>query len=243
MLSILIPVYNEEEVIESTVRSLYELLSSEKILHEILVINDRSTDETENVLKSLQTEIPPLRYVNNALPRGFGYSLRYGLSIFKGDSVCIFMADCSEPPQDVVRFYRKMEEGYDCIFGSRFIKGGSLYNYPTLKLIINRMANFFIRSLFWMKYNDTTNAFKLYRRSVIDGIQPLLSSHFNLTVELPLKAIIRGYKYAILPNTWNSKKNRISKLNIKDMGSRYLYIVLTCFIEKLLTGDDYKKRN
>ncbi len=240
MLSILIPAYNEEEVIEPTVRGLYQALSLAQISHEILVVNDCSKDGTEGILCSLQREIPTLRYVNNVPPHGFGFAIRYGLSVFRGEAVCIFMADSSDSPEDVVRFYRTMEAGYDCVFGSRFIKGGKTFDYPLFKLLLNRMGNFFIRTLFWMKYNDTTNAFKLYRRNVISGIQPFLSSHFNLTVELPLKAIVRGYKYAVLPNSWHNRKKGVSKFKIKEMGSRYLFIILYCFIEKVLSRGDYK---
>jgi len=240
MLSILIPAYNEEEVIEQTVRSLYEELLASHILHEILIINDRSKDGTESILCRLQAEIPTLRYANNCPPNGFGFAVRYGLSIFRGDAVCIFMADSSDSPKDVVRFYQKMEEGYDCVFGSRFMKEGTVYDYPLLKWVFNRLGNLFIQILFLMKYNDTTNAFKIYRRHVIAGIQPILSSHFNLTVELPLKAIVRGYTYAVLPNSWHNRKKGVSKFKIKEMGSRYLFIIFYCFIEKLFSRGDYK---
>jgi len=237
MLSVIIPAHNEEKVIESTIRSLYRELSS--ISHEIVVVNDCSTDRTEEILHLLTQEIPTLRYANNVSPHGFGFAIRYGLAIFRGDAVCIFMADSSDSPADLVRFYKKMQEGYDCVFGSRFIKGGAIFNYPFLKLVLNRLGNLFIRTLFWMRYNDTTNAFKLYRRHVISGIQPILSSHFNLTVELPLKAIVRGYKYAILPNSWHNRKEGSSKFKIKEIGSRYLFIIFYCFIEKTLSRGDY----
>ena len=240
MLSVIIPAYNEEEVIETTVHALYSTLKAANISHEILVVNDCSADETETILIRLQAEIPSLRFVNNIPPHGFGFAVRYGLSIFRGDCVCIFMADSSDSPEDLVRFYRKMQEGYDCVFGSRFIRGGKVFNYPFLKLVLNRLGNFFIRSLFWIKYNDTTNAFKLYKRHVISGIQPFLSSHFNLTVELPLKAIVRGYKYAILPNSWTNRKKGLSKFKIKEIGSRYLFIIFYCFIEKTFSCGDCK---
>ncbi|MEI6242179.1 MAG: glycosyltransferase family 2 protein [Chlamydiota bacterium] len=240
LLSVLIPAHNEEGHIASTVKSLYQELSQEGISHEILVVNDCSMDNTEKILIKLQSEVKTLTYVNNTPPNGFGFALRYGLSIFKGDCVCIFMADSSDSPKDVVRFYRKMEEGYDCIFGSRFIKGGKVFHYPLFKRLLNRLGNTMIQLLFWMKYNDTTNAFKLYKRHVIGGLQPLLSCHFNLTVELPLKAIVRGYSYSVLPNSWTNRKNGISKFKIREMGSRYLFIIFYCFIEKIFSRGDYK---
>ncbi len=141
----------------------------------------------------------------------------------------------------VVRSLR-VEAGAECVFGSRFMKGGKIIDYPIHKLIMNRMANWFIRTIFMHGLNDTTNAFKCYRREVIEGCQPFLSVHFNLTVELPLKAMIRGYKYDIIPITWTNRQSGVSKLKIREMGSRYLFVVLYCFLERMLCGKDYQRR-
>ena len=133
-----------------------------------------------------------------------------------------------------------LDRDVDCVFGSRFIRGGRTVDYPSVTLIVNRIANHLIRVLFGLRYNDITNAFKLYRRPVIEGLKPFLSPHFNLTVELPLKAIVRGYSYAVVPNEWINRKSGVSKLRIQEMGSRYLFIVLYCLIEKWLSRGDYR---
>lgn len=241
-LSIVIPAHNEEGCIEETVRAHHDALLAAQIEHEILVVNDASSDSTEEILISLSAQIEELRYVTNTPPNGFGLAVRKGLNNFSGDIVAVVMADGSDAPEDVVKFYRKIIEGYDCVFGSRFISGGATYDYPKVKLVINRMANAFIKTLFVFKYNDTTNAFKMYRRETIDGLRPFLSHHFNLTVELPLKAITRGYKYTVLPNSWRNRTTGVAKLKIKEMGNRYLFIVLYCLIEKWLSVGDYKKK-
>jgi dolichol-phosphate mannosyltransferase len=242
LLSIVIPAHNEEGCIESTVRDLNTQLTAAGIAHEILVVNDNSSDQTEEILIGLEREIAELRHINNRPPHGFGFAVRCGLSQFKGDAVAVYMADASDRPEDLIAYYRKMEsEGVDCVFGTRFHRDGKVVDYPQHKLIINRMANTFVQGLFGLRYNDVTNAFKLYRRPVIEGIQPLLSYHFNLTVELPLKAIVRGYTYAVVPNWWINRKTGVSKLKIKEMGSRYLFIVLYCLIEKWLSRGDYTR--
>jgi len=151
------------------------------------------------------------------------------------------MADSSDDPADVVRFHRKLDEGYDCVFGTRFARGGTLVDYPPHKLVLNRITNLFIRLLFRLRTNDTTNAFKCYRREVIAGVQPILSQHFNLTVELPLKAIIRGYSYETLPISWRQRHHGVSSLKLQEMGSRYLFIVLHVWLEKMLTRGDYRR--
>jgi dolichol-phosphate mannosyltransferase len=142
----------------------------------------------------------------------------------------------------VVRYWNELNKGVDCVFGSRFMKGGGTTDYPIIKLILNRMANTFLRILFRIHLNDTTNAFKAYRREVIEGCRPLISPHFNLTVELPLKAIVRGYSWTVIPITWRNRLIGVAKLKIKEMGSRYLFICSYVWLEKHLTHDDYKKK-
>ena len=242
-LSLVIPAYNEEESISETIEAFETLLLSEKIDHEILIVNDNSKDNTEKVLSDLCNKYINVRYITNPGPNGFGYAIRYGLDRFTGDCVAIVMADLSDSPQDLVKFYNTMlEKKTDCVFGSRWSKGGKVVDYPFLKRIINRIANRIIRMVMNIKYNDTTNAFKLYKREVIIGIKPILAPHFNLTIELPLKAIIRGFSYEVVPNSWTNRKHGASKLKIKEMGSRYFFILMYCFIEKYFSKGDFRKK-
>jgi dolichol-phosphate mannosyltransferase len=218
MLSVVIPAHNEECCIEDTIRALHHVLVGEQVPHEILVVSDHSDDETEDILKSLAGELPGVRWVPNGGHQGFGYAVRAGLDAFRGDAVCIVMADASDDPKDVVRYYSALEQGYECVFGTRFSRGSVVRDYPRHKLLLNRLANWFIKVLFRLPYNDVTNAFKCYRRSVIEGIQPVLSCHFNITVEMPLKALVRGYSYTVLPIRWYGRAKGVSKLKIKEMG-------------------------
>lgn len=242
-LSVVIPAYNEEESLPETLTTLYATLSREKIDHEIFVTNDNSKDNTLQVLQVLQQQIPTLVFETNQGPNGFGYAVRYGLERFSGDYVAVMMADLSDDPEDLVKFYRKALEGdYDCVFGTRWSDGGKVIDYPALKRRINRLANFIVKVVFRLKYNDCTNAFKLYKRETMEGLKPFLSPHFNLTLELPLKAIVRGYSYAIVPNSWTNRKYGESKLKIKEMGSRYFFILMYCWIEKQFARGDFKKK-
>lgn len=218
-------------------------LDSNGINHEILVVNDNSKDNTLQVLQSLRAQVPSLVILTNTGPNGFGYAVRCGLESFSGDCVAIFMADLSDDPYDLVKFYRKMiETGVDCVFGSRFMRGGQIIDYPFHKLIVNRIANNIIRFVIGTRYNDSTNAFKLYSRQTIEGLKPFLAPHFNLTIELSLKSIVRGYSYVVLPNSWTNRKTGVSKLKIREMGSRYFFILMYCFIEKFFSRGDFKKK-
>jgi dolichol-phosphate mannosyltransferase len=240
-LSVIMPAHNEVDCVWGTVERLYRALLINGVPFEIVVINDHSTDGTASVLEELELELPGVRWVNNERPGGFGFALQTGLEAFAGDAVCIVMADASDDPEDVVRYYRKLQEGYECVFGSRFTRKSRVVDYPRHKLLLNRLANWFIKALFRLDYNDTTNAFKCYRREVIAGVQPILSPHFNITVELPLKALTRGYTYAVVPINWYNRATGVSKLKIKEMGSRYLFIVLYVWLEKKLSRGDYHR--
>ena len=242
LFSIVIPARNEAENLQVVVPKLVTELQRAGINHEILVVNDASTDDTREVLVALAARYPNVRSVDNPPPNGFGLAVRAGLANFRGDAVAIVMADGSDDPVDLVKYYANLQEGYDCVFGSRFISGSKLIDYPMHKLILNRLANLFISALFHIRYNDVTNAFKCYRREVIAGLEPILAHHFNLTVELPLKAIIRGYSFAVIPISWTNRTSGVSKLKIREMGSRYLFIVLYCLIERLLSRGDYRRK-
>jgi len=242
-LSIIIPSYNEAESLPETVNKIFSKLDEKQIDHEILVINDNSKDNTLEVLEKLKLEVNTLTFLTNEGLNGFGYAVRKGLENFSGEVVAIMMADLSDSPDDLFKYYKTLlEDDVDAVFGSRFITGGKTINYPLLKKILNRIANGIIRLAFGIRYNDTTNAFKMYKRQTIDGLKPFLSPHFNLTIELPLKVIIRGYTYTVIPNSWTNRKFGNSKLKIREMGSRYAFILIYCLIEKYFTKDDYKKK-
>jgi dolichol-phosphate mannosyltransferase len=238
-LSVVIPAHNEEGSIAATVSAVATALEAEGIPYEVLVVDDASSDRTKEIVEGLAGVREQIRYVRSHYPRGFGFTVRAGLDRFLGDAVAIVMADGSDDPADLVRYYRLLEEGYDCAFGSRFMRGSVVHDYPRVKLVLNRLANLGVRVLFRHGYNDTTNAFKAYRREVIENCKPLLSNHFNLTVELPLKAIVRGHSFGVVPVSWRNRESGTSKLKIQEMGSRYAFIVLYAFLERHLSRGDY----
>jgi len=242
LLSIVIPARDEEGCIASMVEHLHLELTLRGIPHEIVVVDDGSSDRTWEILRELSGRIPELKPVQNLGLHGFGRAIIHGLDRMTGDAVVIMMADESDDSRDVVRYWQELQSGFDCVFGSRFIKGGGTVDYPWVKLVINRMANRFLQMLFGIRLNDTTNAFKAYRREVIEGCRPLISPHFNLTVELPLKAIVRGYSWTVIPITWKNRRSGVAKLKIKEMGSRYLFICLYVWLEKYFSCGDYRKK-
>jgi dolichol-phosphate mannosyltransferase len=242
LFSVVIPARDEAESLPSTLRELHAELVREGVPHELVVVDDGSQDATWAVLEDLRRDIPTLAPVRNPGPHGFGRAIVHGFGQIRGDGVVIMMADASDLPADAVRYWRLLNEGHECVFGSRFLRRGDVHDYPGLKLFVNRLANLFIRVLFNIPLNDTTNAFKAYRRGVIEGCRPFMAAHFNLTVELPLKAIVRGYEWTVIPISWQNRKHGVAKLKIKEMGSRYFFICMYVWLEKYFSRGDYRRR-
>ncbi len=243
LLSVIIPARDEEESLPPTIEDIVTTFTAEGIPHEIVVVDDGSKDRTWSVLQTLREKYPSLAPTQNASgAHGFGRAIIWGLDHSRGDAVVIMMADASDSPSDAVKYWRLLNAGHDCAFGSRFVEGGEVIDYPRVKPFVNRVANFLVRVGFNIPLNDTTNAFKAYRRSVIDGCRPFLAPHFNLTVEIPLKAIVRGYSFAITPISWRNRKFGVAKLKIKEMGSRYFFICAYVWLEKYFSRGDYRRK-
>ena len=241
-LSVIIPARNEAENLTECISEIAKELTHHSIDSEILVIDDGSTDNTAVVIKLINESISSVKYIRNEGENGFGRAVRLGLDKFTGDTVAIMMADHSDSPKDLVSYWNCIQDGNDCVFGSRFIRGGKVYNYPLLKLLANRVVNTMIRLAFNINCNDITNAFKMYRREVIEGCRPFISPHFNLTVEIPLKAIVRGYSWKVVPISWKNRTKGVAKLKLREMGSRYFFIIAYVWLEKYFSRGDYLKK-
>lgn len=237
-LSIVIPAYNEEQNIRATVAEIQPVMREEGIPYELILVNDCSRDKTPEVIAEMMESDPAIVTVDRTPPGGFGRAVRSGLEAVTGDVVAIYMADQSDDPADLVACYRKIEQGYDCVFGSRFIRGAKVTKYPPFKLVMNRIANRCIQWMFWCHFNDLTNAFKVYRTEVIHECGPFRASHFNITIEMSLSALIRRYTIVQIPISWRGRTWGSSNLRVSEMGRRYLNVLLKIFFERVLIEDD-----
>ena len=233
MLSILIPVRNESEVLKTLYDNISRKLS--EINYEVLVINDFSEDDTFILARDLFKNDNKFKVLDNK-KKGLGGAINLGIKKATGNNITIMMADLSDDINDLLIYDELInsKENYDAILGSRFIKNSKIVNYPIQKLILNRFFNYFVSLIFWNKYNDYTNAFKIYKKQTLVEIGPLISESFNIFLEIPLKIISRNYKYKIIPINWKGRTKGISKFKIKELGAKYLFTLIYCFIEKNL---------
>jgi dolichol-phosphate mannosyltransferase len=238
LLSVCIPAHNEEENIGRTIDAIEAEMQRSGVPFEFVIANDNSSDGTERVIRERMARGTPVRLVTRRPPGGFGRAVRACLEHFHGDIVVVVMADSSDDPKDIVRYYEKIQEGFDAVFGSRFMKGGIVNDYPRIKLIANRLGNWMIQLLFWTRFNDLTNAFKAYRADAIRSLLPLLSSHFNLTIEISLGLLNRGFRVEQIPICWYGRTWGSAKFNIRTLGRRYLATLMKAWAERRFIHDD-----
>ncbi len=230
--SILIPVRNEELVIKKIVDQLESELKN--LPYEIVFVDDFSTDNSFQELEEISKTKNQILLCKNK-KKGLGGAITEGINKSTGEAICIMMCDFSDDINDFKKYYDILKnENVDAVFGSRFIKGSKINFYPKKKLILNRIFNLATKLLFFSDYNDFTNAFKIYKKSALLKMFPLVSESFNIFLELPLKIISRKMKYKIIPISWTTRKKGNSKFNIKELQSKYLFTLIYCWLEKIL---------
>ena len=237
-LTVLIPVRNEQENIKIISDEILSKIFCKNF--ELLFVNDFSEDNSENELKKLTEKYSQIKYINNE-KKGLGGAISTGIRNSTGKFICIMMSDSSDTVEDLNKYYEVINsDDLDAVFGSRFIKGGKIVEYPKLKYVLNRLGNLLAKLLLWTDLNDFTNGFKIYKKDTLLGLYPLVSEGFNIFFELPLKTIIRGYKYKIIPISYYNRTVGEAKFKIQELGSKYLFTLLYCFLEKILLNTKVK---
>lgn len=238
MLSIIIPVKNEELLIKDSIN--YLLKEIKNIKFEIIIIDDFSDDGTAEIVERIKKDNDKVKFFRNS-QEGLGPLIDLGITKSEGDYICVMMADLSDDIQDLKTYYEKINNSeLDAILGSRFIKNSKVFEYPIIKLLLNRIFNYLVKILFLSNYNDFTNAFKIYKKSSLLKLRPFVSEGFNIFLELPLKLISRGYKYEVTPIKWTNRKKGKSKFKIKELGAKYFFTLIYCLSEKILLKKQIK---
>jgi len=240
-LSIIIPCRNEEENIKTTIDEISNYLEGKVQNFEINIINDFSTDKTLDKVKYISREKKFVKVFDNS-NIGLGGAINLGIEKSTKKYSVIVMADLSDSPKDILSYYEEItKKNLDAVLGSRFTSISKVEDYPKKKLILNRIFNYIVKILFWHNYNDFTNAFKIYRTNTLKEIKPIVSENFNVFLEIPLKIIIRDYRFSIIPIDWKNRKAGKAKFEVKELGSKYLFTLLYCFFEKILLDKKVNK--
>ena len=231
-LSIILPVRNEAKGISKTLDLICNGI--DEIEYEIIVVNDFSDDDTHDVISKKKDSVSKIKLFDN-VKKGLGGAINLGIEKSDGDAICIMMADLSDDIGDLKKYYELIQSvDVDAIFGSRFIKGSRVLNYPIKKLFLNRIFNYITKFIFLSDYNDFTNAFKIYKKNALKKAMPLISEDFNIFLEIPLKIISRKMNYKIIPISWKNRREGKAKFNMKELRSKYLFTLIYCFLEKIL---------
>lgn len=232
MLSIIVPLRNEYENLKQIEIEFKNHLNS--IIYEVILINDFSEDNTLLLAQEISKRNSNFIVLDNK-KKGLGGAIRKGILESKGEFICIMMADLSDDLNDLKKYYEIIKnKNVDAVFGSRFIKGSKVINYPKQKYILNRVFNYFVGLIFFNRYNDYTNAFKIYKSNVLKSFLPLVSESFNIFLEIPLKILSRKKSYEVIPINWKGRVKGEAKFDIKELRSKYLFTLIYCIAEKIL---------
>ena len=233
-LSIIIPCKNEEKTILGTFHKIKKKIKSKVKKFEFILVDDFSTDNTLKILNRISKQNNNIKVIKNKII-GLGSAINLGIKFCKNKYITIMMADLSDDPNDLIRYYSEISNNdFDAVFGSRFMKKSKVIDYPLKKLIYNRVFNLCVKFIFLSKYNDFTNAFKIYKKKTLIDLKPLVSENFNIFLELPLKTLIRKKKIKIISINWKNRKKGISKFKVNELGSKYFFTLIYCFFEKIL---------
>ena len=231
-LSLIVPFRNEKEYAKKVIVAIYDYFSGKKIDFEVIAVDD-STDETWDILKSLEKKYKNFKAVQGDKPPGYGKAIRKGFDRAKGNVLLPFNGDMCDSLDDAVRYLKIIkDEGYDMAFGSRYMKGGKVINYPSNKILVSKLGNLFLKVLFGIKCSDVTNTFKGFSRKSLQVIKPQADS-YEIGLELALKGVKKGLTYKTIPISWTGRKFGVSKMKILKSVKRHFIMSM-----KILFGVD-----
>lgn len=229
LLSIVVLAHNERENLQILLKKIHHSIEPSAINYEILIVDDNSTNGTSKFADEVTSRNKRVRIIHRKGGASFGKAIRAGFDAAEGDVIVPLMGDLSDEPADILRLLSALDKGFDIAIGSRFISGSSVEGYPRLKMWANRCFNIFAAMIFNLKIKDLTNAFKIYRREVLDSMQ-IESEGFEVNVEILLKAYLLGFAMIEVPVNWRGRKRGVSKLKLYQMGPRYARVVLKLFL-------------
>lgn len=228
-LSIVIPAYNEEDNIADVIQRVEQSID---IPYELIVVNDHSQDDTRKVVEGLSSQYSNIRLVENSLDKGFANALKTGFAQATGDAIIPIMADLCDDLETVKVMFSKINAGYDVVCGSRYTRGGSRVGGAKAKAFFSSFVGQSLHFLLGLPTHDIANAFKMYRKKVIDSIG-IKSNGFEVSMEIPLKAYFMGFKMTEVPTVWRERRKGKSSFRILKLSSSYFKLYLWAILKSL----------
>lgn len=219
-LTLVVPVYNEAENI---VPFLQEVVSKIRIPHQALVIYDDETDPTLDKMGEAQVTHQSVRFIRNSFGKGVINAFRTGFSEARTPFIVPIMADLSDTPETVEPMYNKILEGYDLVVASRYAEHGRKVGGRKLKNTLSQLANRSLHLISGIPTHDMTNAFIMYRREIIEGIQITSTGGFEITMEIIAKAYLGGHRITEVPTVNRDRSAGESKFHLFRWILQYLY--------------------
>ena len=231
-LSIVIPAYNEAENIGQVVRQIEEALDFD---FELIVVNDHSLDATSSIVRGLGRTYANLRLMDNRRPAGFANALRSGFECASGELVMPIMGDLCDDLSTVKRMLEKMEQGNDLVCASRYIKGGARLGGSKVKGFFSWFVGRSLCSMIGLPTHDIGNAFKMYRRKVIESIE-IEAKGFEISMEIALKAYFLGFRITEVPTVWKEREKGKSSFKMHRLFPDYSKFYIWAICKKITGG-------
>jgi glycosyltransferase involved in cell wall biosynthesis len=219
--SVVIPCYNEAPNIEKVTDRLLAFYGP--YIHEILIVNDNSTDATESVTRQLSKVEPRIKLFNRSKPNGVGRALADGYRAATGKYILSMDCDFVEILPEFRGLFDVIAEGHDGAIGSRFSHESVMLNYPFSKMLCNRLFHIAIKFLLIRNVRDVSNNLKLYRADILKSLA-IQSPHFSANLETGLKPLLSGYDIREVPISWINRTTGMgtSSFNLKRVGGDYV---------------------
>jgi len=227
MISIVIPVYNEADNI---LEQLEQIKKNVSFIKEVLIIYDFDEDNTIPIIKNNYSNFKDLNIsmIKNDISPGVVNALKKGFSVTKGNYILVLMADLSDDLSIVDKMIKKMDEGYDIVCGSRYMRGGKQIGGGVFKKTLSSIAGKSLHFLARIPTNDVTNNFKVYRKSMLDKINIESTGGFEIAMEITVKAFKKGCRITEIPSTWIDRTSGQSNFKIWKWTPHYLKWYFHC---------------
>jgi len=209
-----------------------------KLAFEMVPVDDRSDDDTRKILLKMAKKYPQVQPVfrnHDGEEKGntMGKTLIFGTKSAKGDIIIWTMGDLADDPSTYTDIIQKLNSGYDMVFGSRYMPGGSRGNLDLIKAFLSSWGTRLARLLFGIPVHDITNAFRGFRKVMFNNII-LTSTGFSISPEFAIKAYLAGYRLSEVPTVYTNRVAGLSSFKLYYMTVSYLKLYFSLFIKYII---------